>query len=185
MIHAQPPAIQQRNPQLTYCSSTVSGEAAAWFLLLSPEYPGEVSYLPTWFYAVWFWKVFKCWKFEFRLHVWSGRHMRWLHFALPPHSPPSFLVLHQCFQHCTCSECPVWDLKRTLWSRAGPGGLNDFILSRWKRKKMLDFCITNKDWGHVLRFPALCNISAFYLSYCCLSNRLRSPAGLLREVIFL
>lgn len=82
-----------------------------------------------------------------------------------------FLVLHQCFQHCTCSKCPVWDLKQTLWSRAWRGCLNDFIFVHMKRE-MSDFCITNKDWGSMLCSPALCNISASILSNCCMSNSL-------------
>lgn len=142
-----------------------------WLLLLSPGHPGDVTYLPPLgFYAVWLWKVFKCWKFELgcmsdQVDTWGDfsphTHPNHHHHPLSP-SPPSV-----CERMSTISSVAsvfaTLHLQRvsgprpqtdTLKPSRGSGALNDFILFRWKGK-MFSSRITNKDQGRVWHFPPL------------------------------
>lgn len=188
MIHAEPAAPQQHNPRLTYCSSTVSGEAAEWFLLLSPEYPGEVSYLPTWFYAVWLWKVFKCLKFEFGLHVRSGRHMRGLHFALLPSNTPPRPHTHTSLLHGkgsaiseVASVFPAMHLQQVSSLRAQTDTLKpsggravQMASSGPDGRGNGDFCVTN---NNQVGFSGSLQHSYFCSNCCWVGNSVWSPAG--------
>ena len=105
-------------------------------------------------------------KFEFRLHVWPGRHMRWLHFSPLPFFSPSYgkgtTISGVASVFPTLHLQQVSSLRpQTDTLKPSRAGLFKWLHLVQMKGEMSDFCVTNKDWGRALRFPPLCNISFF------------------------